>query len=492
MKKGIVYLVGAGPGDKGLLTCKGYNLLKEAQVVVYDRLVSKEILALVSPTAKMINVGKNSGNHLVPQEEINSILLEEALKGQKVIRLKGGDPFVFGRGGEELELLLENNVDFQVVPGITSSISAPAYGGIPVTHRDYCSSLHIITGHAREGETLSLDFEALVRLNGTLIFMMSVSSAGEIGKGLLDGGMKEDMPCGIVEKGTYPEQRTFVGTVGTMGEMVKKNEIKSPAVIIVGKVATLGEKFNWFDRLPLKNKKILVTQPKSKASVLGDKISLLGGEVILHPSIKTKLIEDINPPFEAYDILGFTSVEGVKGFMKYLEKKGLDSRNLAGKKIAVIGSQTGRCLKEYGIKPDFIPSVFDGEHMAKEMVSSGFFEDAKNIILLRARIASEDIIDILKENEIEYLDYPIYETEYIESSQEINLDNFDWITFTSKSCVTGLVKTHPDKDFSGLRAICIGSKTQEEADKYGFNTVVADEATVDSMIEKLVEVENHG
>ena len=243
---GKVYLVGAGPGDKELLTTKAVRLIKEADVVVYDRLVSESIMELIPEDKELIDVGKNAGDHPVPQHEINRILLREGQKGKKVVRLKGGDPFVFGRGGEELELLCEAGVPFEVVPGITSSIAVPAYAGIPVTHRDFCSSLHIITGHARAGAELSIDYEALVRLKGTLIFMMSVSTVGQIASGLMEAGMEETMPCAVIENGTYAGQRKFVSDLAHIEETVKKNQVKSPAVIAVGKVCALSDRFDWF------------------------------------------------------------------------------------------------------------------------------------------------------------------------------------------------------------------------------------------------------
>ena len=280
MGTGIVYLVGAGPGDKELLTVKAVRLIEEADVIVYDRLVSESIMELIPDCCRRIDVGKNVGNHPVPQHEINKILLREAQAGQKVVRLKGGDPFVFGRGGEELELLADNGIPFEVVPGITSSISVPAYAGIPVTHRDFCSSLHIITGHAKEGADLAIDFDALVRLKGTLIFMMSVSTVGRIAKGLLLAGMEEDMPCAVIENGTYTKQRKFISDLAHIEEAVRRNGVKSPAVIAVGRVCSLSDRFDWFDGRPLKGRRILVTQPKSKASKRKRSYILVSGLIL--------------------------------------------------------------------------------------------------------------------------------------------------------------------------------------------------------------------
>ena len=262
---GKVTLVGAGPGDPGLLTRKGLEALQKAEVVVYDRLVGPAILAMMPETAEQINVGKEASHHLVPQDQINQILLDKALEGKNVVRLKGGDPFLFGRGGEELELLAEHGIPFEEVPGITSAIAAPAYGGIPVTHRDYCSSVHIITGHQRAGKPLTIDFEALVRTKGTLVFLMGVTAMPAIVEGLLSAGMDGETPAAMVESGTTPAQRRCDATLRTLPERAVEMGIHSPAIIIVGKVCALSEKFCWFDKLPLKGQRVLVTRPRERA-----------------------------------------------------------------------------------------------------------------------------------------------------------------------------------------------------------------------------------
>lgn len=486
MSKGIVYLVGAGPGDKELLTVKAQRLIREADVIVYDRLVSDSIMDLIPPGAELIDVGKNVGDHPVPQPEINRILLRKGLEGKIVVRLKGGDPFVFGRGGEELELLAENKVEFQVVPGITSSIAVPAYAGIPVTHRDFCSSLHIITGHARAGSELSIDFDALVRLKGTLIFMMSVATVGRIAKGLIDAGMEADMPCAVIENGTYPKQRKFISDLAHIEETVSVNHVKSPAVIAVGKVCSLSDDFDWFSNLPLKGRRILVTQPRSKASRLESRLRALGAETRLYPCIETAFIRPLAPPFEDYDTLVFTSTEGVHSFFSWLLENGRDARSVFGKKLACIGSATADALKEYGLSADFVPSVYDGETLGKEMVASGFVSRDSKVILLRAKIGTAELTDALSAAGIDYLDYPVYETSYVSHEAIDDLSDWDYVTFTSKSCVDSFVKTQKDREnFTGVRALCIGKQTAAEADKFGFETVIADKATIDSMIEKV-------
>ena len=249
MTTGKVWLVGAGPGDIGLFTIKGMEVLKNAEVVVYDSLVGQGVLSQIPAHARLINVGKRASHHTMAQEKINQVLLEEAQKGYRVVRLKGGDPFLFGRGGEELELLKANGIPYEVVPGVTSPISVPAYNGIPVTHRDFCSSLHIITGHKRAGKAYDIDFEALVNTKGTLVFLMGVSALSDICQGLLDGGMSPDMPAAILQKGTTAGQKRIVATVSTLPQEVARQGIETPAIIVVGKVCSLSEDFAWYEEL---------------------------------------------------------------------------------------------------------------------------------------------------------------------------------------------------------------------------------------------------
>ena len=244
---GKVWLVGAGPGDPGLLTIKGRDVLQNADVVVYDALISPEILGMIPGHTRRIFAGKRSGNHFLPQEETNRVLLDEALAGNNVVRLKGGDPFLFGRGGEELELLAENGVPFEVVPGVTSAFAVPAYNGIPVTHRDYCSSVHIVTGHRRKDHSIDIDFEALVRTKGTLIFLMGIAALADLCSGLLNAGMDPDMPAAVLEKGTTKEQRRIAATVGTLETACKEACVQTPAILIVGKVCELADTFSWFE-----------------------------------------------------------------------------------------------------------------------------------------------------------------------------------------------------------------------------------------------------
>lgn len=489
MKK-KVYLVGAGPGDVGLLTIKGKAILERADVVVYDRLVGNRIIDMIPQNAEKINVGKNVGCHPVAQEQINQILLEKAKENKLVVRLKGGDPFVFGRGGEELELLAKHGIQFEIVPGITSAISAAAYAGIPVTHRDFCSSLHIITGHARKDGKLHIDYKSLVRLNGTLVFMMSVGSVKEIAEGLMNSGMPKSNAVAVVENGTRLNQRKFVGCLSDIGEIVLQNRVQSPAAIIVGEVCTLSSKFDWFNKsvLPLMGIRVLVTNPNSRASRMSDLLYQYGADAVVYPCIKTTAIDfDLNTLHDSPWIC-FTSAFGVERFFNRLEQAGLDSRCLYGKKIAVVGSQTANELSSHGIRPDFIPTVFDGIHLANELLEKQLAHGDK-ITLYRAKIGGNELPELLRKGGIIVNDVPIYDTEYTcDSKQGICTDEFDYITFTSASCVEGFARSNSSANFSEIKALCIGEQTAGAARKYGMQTLVSKCATMQSMIDTLISI----
>lgn len=482
-KKGKVYLVGAGPGDEKLLTVKAIQLISEADVVVYDRLVSKSILDSIPEDSEKINVGKNVGNHPVPQDEINQILLEKALENKLVVRLKGGDPFLFGRGGEELELLVEHGISYEVVPGVTSAIAAAAYAGIPVTHRDYCSSLHIITGHAKRGSTLNLDYQSLVKLNGTLVFMMSISSIGEIVSGLIQAGMSPEMPTAIIENGTMSIQRSFVSTLTDIETVILRNNVESPATIVVGKVCELASRFEWFTKRPLHGQKIIVTRSSLYVGTLSSKLARLGASVCEYPCIKTTPLE-FTISLESFNWVIFTSQTGVQSFFQQLEISGRDSRVLYGKKIAAVGSKTAEQLGTHGIIPDYVSTVFDGKHLAEELVNNGLIHNGEKAVLYRAKIGSNEIITILEVNGVNVADIAVYETEIIKNDK-MDVSSYDCVTFTSASCVSGFVGSLGDTDFSKINALCIGEQTAKAAIQAGMNVVVSDEATIDSMLQKL-------
>ena len=484
---GSVILVGAGPGDPGLLTQKGRQAIENAQVVVYARLVSPAILSLIPRDAEKINVGKESSNHLVPQEEINRILLRKAQEDKRVVRLKGGDPFLFGRGGEELELLEAAGIPFQVVPGVTSALSVPAYAGIPVTHRDFCSSVHIITGHARAGAELHIDFEALRRTGGTLVFLMSVSSLPRICRGLLDAGMAPDMPAAVVERGTLPRQRKLVSTLEKLPSEAEKAGVKSPAIIVVGKVCALSSRFDWFDGLPMKGKTVVVTRPEDRSGTLTQRLRELGAEVVDYPCIRTVAREE-NPELEEamenlsrYRCLVFTSPAGPEIFFRRLRAAGRDARALSGLTLAAIGPKTAKAMERFGVTADLVPETYDSDHLAKALEAV-----EGPVLLCRASRGSTALPEMLERKGIPFADVPVYDTVYAAPApQKVDalLGETLLVTFTSASTVRGFVESLPGRDLKNVIGCCIGRQTEAEAKKYGLTTVVSQEATMESLVE---------
>ena len=502
-KRGKVYLVGAGPGDSGLMTVRGSELLRQADVVVHDRLIGEEVTGLIPESAEKINVGKFAGDHPFPQDQINRILADKAKEGKQVVRLKGGDPFIFGRGGEELETLCREGIDFEVVPGITSAVAAAAYAGIPVTHRDYCSSLHFITGHAQAGRELRIDFNELADMDGTLVFFMSISTAPMIAEGLMGAGMDPEMPTAVIENGTRSDQRSFIQPLSELAKSIEENEIVSPALIIVGHVCELSDQFGWFEKLPLKGKHFLVTRPESGASRMAEGLKRLGAKVTVRPAIKTSPIRPIVIPKRAekngaeaqddYDTVVFTSAAGVRSFCDWLFEEDLDMRWFAQRKVACIGSATASALKARGINSDLTPSIFSGQALGEEMIEKGFVSRSSRVLLLRTDIASRDITDILEKEGVAFSDVPVYETKIIEYKREETPKDVDVITFTSRSCVEGFISsiTGCDEVEDACRripALCIGEKTAEAARAAGFEVICSKEATIDSMLEKAQEL----
>lgn len=497
MAAGKVWLVGAGPGDIGLFTLKGAAVLQQADVVVYDSLVGEGVLAKIPEHARLINVGKRANHHTMVQEDINKVLLEEAEKGNKVVRLKGGDPFLFGRGGEELELLSENGIPYEIVPGVTSPISVPAYNGIPVTHRDFCSSLHIITGHKRAGQEYDIDFKALTRTKGTLVFLMGIAALEDICKGLLAGGMDPDMPAAVLQKGTTAGQKRVVATVGTLKEEVDRQGIETPAIIVVGKVCSLADKFSWYEKLPLAGWKVLVTRPRQHISKTADLLRQKGAEVLELPSICTVPVEDNSRLYEAFEKLDtyqwiiFTSPAGVEIFFDEMDRKEMDVRSLGQAKIAVIGEGTKKKLKEHHLLADFVPGVYDGDTLGTELAKE--LQGNEKILIPRAEAGNKKLTELLEQTGAQVDDIATYTTRYeksrlIDEKKELETGSVDCVVFTSASTVKGFVEGTKGLDYTKVKAACIGKQTKAAADAYGMQTRMAKKATIESLIELVEEM----
>lgn len=503
---GKVWLAGAGPGDAGLLTVKTKRLMEEVDVIVYDALISAEILSQIPEDKELIHVGKRSGYHLVPQEGINRILLEAAQEGKQVLRLKGGDPFVFGRGGEELELLREHHIPFEIVPGVTSVVAVPAYAGIPITHRDHTSSFHVITGHPRKDGSSRVDYKALAAMKGTLVFLMGISSIQQIVTGLLQAGMKQDTAAAILEKGSLAAQRRVVATLSTLVQEAEKAQIQTPAIIMVGQVCALANTFHWAEDRALGGKQILITRPKQNISKLAEELKKKGAQVIELPCIVTKPVSP-NPQMEtAFQVFGtrteeewlvFTSPIGVQTFFEQMSSFNIDMRTLfAGPaviKIAAIGTATAAELKKFGIHADLVPEVYCagklGESLSKAAKPGSF------VTIVRAKQGSVELIPPLEKAGLQTEDIALYETQYKTHShikEKISTlfqnGEIDAVTFTSVSTVKGFVHAMEWADYSAITAICIGEQTAAEAKQHGMKVCISKEATIHSLVEMIEQV----
>lgn len=460
---GIVYLVGAGPGDPGLLTVRGAALLESADVVVYDYLSNPRLLSYC-PRAETIYVGKKAAAHSMSQEDINALLVEKAKQGKRVVRLKGGDPFVFGRGGEECEALARAGVPFEVVPGITAAIAAPAYAGIPVTHRDLNSSFTFITGHEKEEEYR--DAEAKQRAPGAgasdidwasvaklpcLAFYMGVKSLPRICAKLVEHGMDSSLPAAAIQWGTTPKQRTIVGTVSDLPQKVAEAKLGPPAITIIGKVVNLRQTLNWFETRPLFAQTIAVTRTRQQASELSRRLEALGADVIEAPTIElsppadTSAVDSALAGASRYDWILFTSQNGVTFTKERLLALGLDARAFGGAKVAAIGDATADAIRrELCLRVDLCPESFVAEALADALVARGEV-DRKRFLLLRADIARPVLREQLAAAGATAVDdVAVYETKPAASLPQELLNAIDagrlkWVTFTSSSTVRNFI-----------------------------------------------------
>lgn len=487
---GKIILVGAGPGGKGLLTLRGLEALGEADAVVYDRLVSEEILSLIPSSAEKIDAGKSPGSHPVPQPEINRILVEKAEEGKTVVRLKGGDPFVFGRGGEELDLPAEKGIPFEVVPGVTSAVAALSEAGIPVTARGVASSFHVITGHQKGDEPLQIPFDALAKVGGTLVFLMGMGALPRLSEGLLSAGMDPETPAAIVENGARPEQRKLLSTLARLPEEAAAMGLHSPAVIAVGAVCGLSGRYGWREKLPLHGQKIIAGRSGSAEGKLLRLLERMGASVYDLPLIRTDPLPGPLPP-ELLDSrwLTFSSKVGVRCFFARLLESGLDTRALSGVKIAAVGRATAAALREKGILPDLIPEQFDGEHLGKALVERT--EPFDLITLCEPESPSGTLREMLTAAGRTVRSLPLYRTAPLPLREPERVERMlrEGVpaAFSSGSMARSLAASLPGMDFSGVTAFCIGRETGKAAREAGFRTVVAEEATLEGLAGKIRE-----
>lgn len=454
-EQGIVYLVGAGPGDLGLITVRGLNCIEKSDVIVYDQLVNEFLLQYANPQAELINVGKTAGKHTLPQDKINQLLVDKAREGKIVCRLKGGDPFIFGRGAEEGECLFDAGISFEIIPGISSSIAVPAYAGIPVTHRECVSGFTVVTGHEDPLKNESLvNWEQLSKSGNTLVILMGMGNISAIMKHLISGGLSEDTPVAVIHRGTTPNQKTIIGNLNTIVGDVEKAGVTHPVVIVVGNVVNYREKLNWFENRPLLGKKILVTRTRQQIGKLSALLQEQGATVLEYPTIQITSLSDYTLLDKAisnlcqYDWVLFTSQNGVEYFFNYLmEKRNLDTRSLGSAKVGVIGPATALELKKYGITSDCIPDEYVAESLLKKL--DEYDLKNKKVLILRALSARDVLPEGLRMRGALVDVVPVYETKPAvpdrgiceQWSSVINLP--DVVTFTSSSTVTNFIKMTP-------------------------------------------------
>ena len=466
---GTVYLVGAGPGDPRLLTLRAAELIESAEVVALDALVSKEIAARIPKKAQIVYVGKRASAHTLAQDKINQLLIDEAKKGRRVVRLKGGDPFVFGRGGEEAEELLAAGVPVEIVPGITSAIAGPAYAGIPVTHRSYATSVTLVTGHEAEDGSTGIKWPALAQLDGTIVFMMGLANLKTIAQKLIEHGMSPDRAVAVISNATRPDQRTVVGTLRTIDA-----NLPPPALIVVGDVVKLHQTINWFESKPLFGKRIVVTRAREQASQLVRLFADSGANVLQFPTIRTEPPES----FESldcvlatkYDVVVFTSVNGVRAFFQRLRG---DARSLAGTRIAAVGDSTADELRANGIVADLLPEKFQSTALLPLLAN-----DQRGIrtAVIRAAEGSDELIDELRRRGGEVDLAVAYRTvaedaDLAELRELIASDGIDIVTFTSGSTVANffdpLTAAERKQLFDHAMIASIGPVTTEAIKRYG-------------------------
>lgn len=502
-QKGMVYLVGAGPGDPGLLTLKAKECIERADVVVYDYLANRAFLDYANERAELIYVGKKGGSHTMSQDEINRLVCEKAGMGLQVVRLKGGDPFIFGRGGEEAQELVRAGIPFEVVPGVTAAIAVPAYAGIPLTHRDYTATVAFITGHEDPSkEQSNIQWEKLSTGAGTLVFLMGIGNLAEISRKLIKHGRSPGTPVAVIRQGTVAEQKTIEGRLDNIDRIAAQERMKPPGIIVVGDIVGLRSQLNWFEKKPLFGKRIVVTRAREQASDLLKKLTRLGAECIQFPTI------EIVPPegwdaldaavqsVEDYQWLLFTSVNGVKYFFQRLNMKGKDTRDLKNVKIGAIGPKTAEAVREKGIRPDLVPTEYRAECVVEAFKGEG--ARGLKILLPRAAEAREVLPKELRRMGARVDVVEAYRTICPDTGRDrlqdlLKQGEIHMVTFTSSSTVRNFArmfefeKTLFSEWMKKVSIACIGPVTARTAEEKGLQvSLTPREYTMEALIDAIV------
>ncbi len=497
-KPGKVYIIGAGPGDPGLITLKAVECLRLADVVIYDNLVNEELLKYAPTHARIIYAGKKGGDHTLSQDRINELLAKEARGGSTVARLKGGDPFVFGRGGEEAEVLAAEGIPFEVVPGVTSAIAVPAYAGIPLTHRGLTSTVAFVTGHEDPTKDKSdIDWQALSGI-GTLVFLMGVKNVVQITEALIRHGKSPDTPAALIRRGTTARQQVLAGTLSNIAGLAQTNHFKPPAILVVGPVVNLRDTLRWFDTKPLFGKGVVITRPQRQADDLARLLAVQGAHPIAFPTISITQPSDWSEldralsQLENYNWLIFTSANGVHFFFERLRQKGRDIRDLKGIKIGCIGPATARQIEDRGIRVDLVPDEFIAEGLLRSFASMNL--SGKKILIPRAFRARDILPEGLKNQGASVDVVTAYQTiqsgrKKEELSAYIDAGEVNVITFTSSSTVTNFVEIMGESFILPLnvKIACIGPVTAATAVKAGFRVDIRqEEYTMEGLVQSLV------
>ena len=496
---GKVYLVGAGPGDPGLVTVKGLRLLESADVIVHDRLINSRLLAMAGPDAEFIDVGKVPGQGGRKQSDVNGLLIGEARLGKVVVRLKGGDPFVFGRGGEEADALSAAGIPFEVVPGITSAIAVPAYAGIPLTHRNHASSFTVVTGSTSESnEADSPDWVSLAAMPGTLVILMGWRSLSEISAALIEHGKPRATPSAVISWGSEPWQRSATGPLDSIADIARSQGLASPAVVVVGDVVSLSDGLNWFESLPLLGKRVLVTRTRNQAGLLSQRLSELGALPVEIPTIEVRPPHDYSgldsacAELSGFDWIVFASSNAVHAVFDRIRTAGRDSRALHGVNVAAIGPATARVLTEHGIEADLVPKTATSNGLADALAEQGI--QGSRIVLPRADVATHELPEALSANGADVSEVIAYRTVIPEESRDrvakAITAGVDVATFTSSSTVRNLLRLLDDDAacLTDVTIACIGPTTAATAGRLGLNVdIVANNPTIRGLTAALVE-----
>lgn len=489
--RGKVYIAGAGCGNEGLITVKLKSVMEKAECIIYDRLVNESILQYMKPDAELIYMGKENVEGGELQKKINEIIVEKSREGLTVLRLKGGDPFVFGRGGEEIEALIAENIDFEVIPGISSAIAVPAYAGIPVTHRGINTSFHVFTGHMKK-DGIEHDYETVAKLEGTLVFLMGLGNLEKITENLIKHGKMPETPVAVIKNGTTAKQETYTGTLGTIVGSVRENNVKAPVIIIIGEVVNLREKMKWFENMPLFGKNILVTRNRDKQEEITSKIIEFGGQAINIPFINIEYLDFEMPDLSKYSTLLFNSLNSVIGFMRKIK----DMRVLGHLKIGVVGKKTDEEMKKYRIIPDFYPKEYTVEKLAAESVN--FTEEGENILFIVSNLSpvnEEKYTELYKRNYDKLVVYNTHKLKIDSEKAKKYVKESNILMFLSSSTFESfadsihLSENDEMKEMLSKKILAsIGPVTTKTIEKYGLKVEIeAEEYTENGLLRAILD-----